>query len=113
MNSLTDGYSVCAGGIKMATLLWIYTVQHYQFKGVFVAISKNREHCLIQQLGYRVDELGILRYYGQFLNVGFNENAKYPKLLSRHNYEIYLLINHLGICMHNTCWNCSHFGPNT
>ena len=38
MNSLIDGYSVCAGDIKMAALLWIYTVQCYQFKDVFVAI---------------------------------------------------------------------------
>ena len=32
MNSLTDDYSVCAGDIKMAALLLVYTVQRYQFK---------------------------------------------------------------------------------
>ena len=57
MNSLTDGYSVCAGDTKMAALLWVYTVQRYQFKNVFAAISKKRKHCLIQQLGLKVDEL--------------------------------------------------------
>ena len=79
MNSLTDGYSTGTGDIKMAALLWVYTVQRYQFKDVFVAISKNRrKHCLIQQLGLKVDELGILRCYGRFLNVEVNENAKVP-----------------------------------
>ena len=55
MNSLTDVYSVGAGDIKTATLLWVYTVQRYQFKDAFVAISKNRKHCLIQQLGLKVE----------------------------------------------------------
>ena len=59
------------------------TVQRYQFKDVFVAISKKKKHCLIQQLGLKVDELGILRCYGRFLNVEVNmkiqvnENTKY------------------------------------
>ena len=59
------------------------TVQRYQFKDVFVAISKKRKHCLIQQLRLKVDELGILRCYGRFLNVEVNmkiqvnENTKY------------------------------------
>ena len=66
MNSLTVGYSVCPGDIEMAALLWVYTVQRYQFKDAFVAISKKRKHCLIQQLGLKVDELGILRCYGWF-----------------------------------------------
>ena len=48
MNSLIDGYSVCAGDIKMVALSWVYTVQRYQFKDVFVAIYKNRKHSLIQ-----------------------------------------------------------------
>ena len=43
MNSLTDGYSVYAGDITMAALLWLYTAQCYQFKNVsVVAISKKR-----------------------------------------------------------------------
>ena len=48
MNSLTDGYLVCAGDIKMIALLWVYTVQCYQFKDVFVAICKKRKHSLMQ-----------------------------------------------------------------
>ena len=92
MNPLTDCYSVCAGDIKMAALLWACTVQRYQFKDVFAAISKKRKHCLIQQLGLKVDELGILRCYGWFLNVEVNERTKYPKLLPRHMRFTYLLI---------------------
>ena len=92
MSSLTYGYSVYAGDIKMAARLQVYTVQRYQFQDVFVAISKKIKHCLIQQLGLKVDELGILRCYGQFLNVKVNENTKYPKLLPRHMKFTYLLI---------------------
>ena len=57
MNSLADGYSVCAGDIKMAALLWVYSIQRCQFNDVFVTISKKRKHCLIQQHGLKVDEL--------------------------------------------------------
>ena len=96
MNSLTDGYSVCTGDIKMAAILQVYTVQPYQFKVVFVAINKNRKHCLIQQLDL-VDELGMLRCYGGFLNVEVNENIKYPKLLPRHMRFTYLLIMEVHI----------------
>ena len=69
-----------------------HSVQRCQFNDVFVAISKKRKHCLIQQLGLKVDELGILRCYGRFLNVEVNENARYPKLLPRHVRFTYLLI---------------------
>ena len=92
LNSLTDGYSVCAGDIKMAALLWVYSIQHCRFNDVFIALNKNRRHCLIQQLGLKVDELGILRCYGRFLNVEVSEDAKHPKLLPRHMRFTYLLI---------------------
>ena len=80
-----------AGDIRMAALLWVYTVKRYQFKDVFVAISKKRKHCLIQ-LGLKVDERGILRCYGWFLNVKVNENTKYPKLLPGYMRFTWLLI---------------------
>ena len=83
MKSLTDSFSVSASDIKIAVLLWVYSVQHYHFNDVCIAIKKKRKHCLIQQLGIREDDFEILRCYGRFLNAEINETAKYPKLLPR------------------------------
>ena len=38
----------------------------------------------MRQLGLRIDELGILRCCGCFLNVEVKESSKSPKLLPRH-----------------------------
>ena len=73
-------------------VLVILKWQHFYGSIQFNAISKKRKHCLIQQLGLKVDELGILRCYGRFLNVEVNENTKYPKLLPWHMRFTYLLI---------------------
>ena len=69
LNCLMNTCLVCASDIKMTTLLWIYSIQHRQFTDVFVSISKAKKHCLIHQLGLGVDDLGILRCYGRFMNV--------------------------------------------
>ena len=81
MKLLRDSLSVNTSDIKIAALFWVYSVQHYHFNDVFIAIKKKRKHCLVQQLGVREDELGILRCYGHFLNAEIIETAKYPKLL--------------------------------
>ena len=81
LNSLADNFSICAGDTKVATFLWVHFLQHRQFADVFTAIKKNRKHCLMRQLGLRIDELGILRCCGRFLNVEVNETSKSPKLL--------------------------------
>ena len=84
----------------LVILKWqVYSIQHCQFNDVFVAHNKNKRHCLIQQLGLKVDKLGILRCYEQFLNVEVNEDIKYPKLLPRHmrfTYSVYVFINCRG-----------------
>ena len=48
LNSLADNFSICAGDIKVVTLLWVNFLQHRQFADVFIAIRKNRKHCLVQ-----------------------------------------------------------------
>ena len=44
-------------------------------------IEENKSHCLKQQLGLKIDDLGILRCYGRFLNTTLTESVKHPKLL--------------------------------
>ena len=92
LNSLSDGSSVCAGDLQVSTLLWVFVVQKRKFADVFIAIVKNRKHCLIHQLGLRLDEYGVLRCYGRFLNAETTDSAKCPKLLSRHEVFTRLLI---------------------
>ena len=58
----------------------------------FIAIKKNRKYCLMRQFGLRIDELGILRCCGCFLNVEVKESSKSPKLLPRHERFTRLLI---------------------
>ena len=65
---------------------------------MFLLLLVRRENMLIQ-LGLKVDELGILRCYGRFLNVEVNENARYPKLLPRHVRFTYLLIMQVHECL--------------
>ena len=92
LNSLADNFSICAGNIKVVTLLWVHFLQYRQFADVFIAIKKNRKYCLMRQLGLRIDELGILRCCGCFLNVEVKESSKSPKLLPRHERFTRLLI---------------------
>jgi len=92
LNSLSGGSSVCAGDLQVSTLLWVFVVQKRRFANVFIAIMKNRKHCLIHQLGLRLDEYGVLRCYGRFLNAETTDSTKCPKLLSRHEVFTRLLI---------------------
>ena len=79
-------------------LKWQHFYGSTQFNAVnlmmflLLLVRRGNINCLIQQLGLKVDELGILRCYGRFLNVEVNENARYPKLLPRHVRFTYLLI---------------------
>ena len=92
LNSLADNFSICAGDIKVVTLLWVHFLQYRQFADVFIAIKKNRKYCLMRQLGLRIDELGILRCCGCFLNVEIKESSMSPKLLPLHERFTRLLI---------------------
>ena len=69
--------------IKLVSLLWIYTLQHYHFKTVFIAIKQKRRHCLQIQLGLQLDEFEILRCHGRYAYADINEETKCPKLLPR------------------------------
>ena len=55
-------------------------------------IRENKSHCLKQQLCLKVDDMGVLRCYGRFLNATISESAKHPKLFPRQEYLTTLLI---------------------
>ena len=82
-SSLSDGQFICATDIKLAMLLWIYCVQQNRFCDVLSAIKEDKSHCLKRQLGLKIDDMGILRCYGRFLNATIAESTKHPKLLPR------------------------------
>ena len=56
--------SIYSWEIKNINLLWVYVIQHRKFHEVFSAIQKHQRNCLQQQLGLKLDEVGILRCYG-------------------------------------------------
>ena len=84
--------SINAWEIKNVILLWIYVIQHRKFYDVFSAIQKQQRNCLQQQLGLKLDEVGILRCYGRYVNATISEGTKYPKLLPRYEHFTNLLI---------------------
>ena len=91
-SSLSDGQFICATDIKLAMLLWIYCAQQNRFCNVLSAIKEDKSHCLKWQLGLKIDDMGILRCYGRFLNATIAESTKYPKLLLRREHLTTLLI---------------------
>jgi len=56
-----------------------------------MSIEENKFHCLKQQLGLKIDDLGILRCSGRLLNT-ITDSAKYPKLLPWQEHLTSLLI---------------------
>ena len=42
-------------------MLWVYCIQQSKFFDVVLALKMKRKHCLIQQLGLKVDSIGLLR----------------------------------------------------
>ena len=56
------------------------------------AIKEDKSHCLKRQLGLKIDDMGILRCYGRFLNATIAESMKHPKLHPRQEHLTTLLI---------------------
>ena len=52
-----------------------------RFCNVFYDIKEDKSHCFKQQLGLKINDMGILRCYGRFLNATTAENAKHLKLI--------------------------------
>ena len=67
-------------------------VQQRRYADVFHAITKRQQNGLTKQLGLTPNEYGILTCHGRFLNAEISEDAKYPKLLPRHEYFTRLII---------------------
>ena len=45
-----------------------------------IIIEENMSHCLKQQLGLKIDDMGIERCHGRFFNATITKSAKRPKL---------------------------------
>jgi len=67
-------------------------IQHRQYAEVFSAIKNKTKHCLVMQLDLNIDEHEIIRCYGRYLYADMAKEAKYPKLLPRHEHFTYLVI---------------------
>ena len=94
-NSLSNEISISAGDIKLAAMVWVYCIQQRKLSDVVLAIKMKRKHCLIQQLGLKFDNVGLLRCYGRYLNAEVDESLKFPKLLPRHERFTQLLIKEI------------------
>jgi len=75
--------SIYSDEIRNATLLWLYVIQHRRYSDVFVDIVKHRKNCIQQQLGFKIDDIGLLRCHGRLNNADVSEDTKYPKLLPK------------------------------
>jgi len=60
---------------------------------VFIDIEKCRKNCIQQQLGIKIDDIGLLRCHGRLDNADVNEDTKYPKLLPKCERFTFLLIS--------------------
>jgi len=93
--------SIYSTEIKSVILLWVFVVQHKRFPDVLVAIEKRRKNCLQRQSGLKLDDMGILRCYGRYMNNSLSEDTKNPKLLPRHAVllvrEVYQRLVHTGV----------------
>ena len=61
---ISDIGPVSTREIQLLGLLWIRFIQQNCFKEVFTALKDNKKHSLINQLGLKKDNYGILRCYG-------------------------------------------------
>ena len=92
LNDLKDTGNIYFQDLVSARLLWLYVVQHRKFADVFHAINTKQRNGLQKQLSLEPDSHAILRCHGRFLNAELSEDAKYPKLIPRHEHFTRLVI---------------------
>jgi len=91
-DNLREKEPITSQETRMVSLLWVSFVQHKQFGDVYAAIENRRKHCLKMQLGLEIDDFGILRCHGRYLNSNLTEEMKYPKLLPHQEYFMQFVI---------------------
>jgi len=79
----------------MASLLWIFFIQHRSYSDVSTAIKNKKKHCLQMQLGIKMDEFDVLICQGRFSNADIDEETKCPKFLPCHKTFTHLLIQEI------------------
>ena len=95
LDNLKVHSSITSQEIKLASLLWIFFIQHRSYSDVYNAIKNKKKHCLQMQLGIKMDKFEVLTCHGRFLNADLDEEAKYPKLLPRGEIFTHLLIQEI------------------
>ena len=91
INDLRD-YGIHSQDIRSARLFWVYIVQRRRYADVFCAIAKKQRNGLRKQFGLMQNDYDILTCHGRFLNAEMSEEAKYSKILPRHEYYTRLII---------------------
>jgi len=87
-----EDVGICSNDIKYSKLIWTYVIQQRKFSDVSQDIQRKLKNGLQKQLGLKLDEFGIMRCYGRFLNAEMSEGAKYPMLLPRREHYVNLVI---------------------
>ena len=72
-DNLRERESITSQEIRTASFYWVSSVQHKQFGDVYTAIEKRKKHCLKMQLDLEIDDCGILRCHGRYLNSNLPE----------------------------------------
>ena len=76
-DNLKESGPVTFQEIKLLSLLQISFIQHRRYSDVYVAIKKNKRHCLQMQLGLKIGEYDILRCHGRYQHSELTEEMKY------------------------------------
>ena len=84
--------SITALELKTAKKHWEIHIQQKNFPDVYQALKTNEKNSLKEQLGLKLDEDGLIRCHGRFINVELPDEAKYPKLLIRKHHFRDLII---------------------
>ena len=92
LNDLKDTGNIYFQDLVFARLLWLHVVQHKKLADAFHAIITKQRNGLQKQLSLEPNSYGILRCHGRFLNTELSEDAKYPKLIPRHEHFTRLAI---------------------
>ena len=78
--------------LTKARLMWDLFVQDHHFPGAKEAIQHGGKCNLVQQLGLKMDDRGLMRCTGRLLYAGISEAARFPVLLLKSSHYTELVI---------------------
>ena len=90
--------------ILCARMLWERSVQKLHFSEVLTALKDGKHHCLINSLGLKLNENGLIVIPGRLENAELSDSAKSPVLLPSHGVftklaieEVHHQLMHSGV----------------